>query len=103
MTLKELQDVLRATELPIVLFTNRLRWGECESREEAEDHIFQLADFVTIKADLKDHIFPLEQILKICEAGSQGAIPGGLPALPLGRAHLPVCLHIQGRTLRQLR
>jgi hypothetical protein len=72
MKLKELQDVLHATEFPIVLFTNRLRWGECASREEAEDHIYQLADFVTIKADLKDHIFALEQILEICDIVAKG-------------------------------
>jgi hypothetical protein len=29
MKLKELEDVLLATRLPLTMFSNRLRWGEC--------------------------------------------------------------------------
>jgi hypothetical protein len=72
MKLKELHDVLLATRTPIELFTNMLRWGECRSEEEAFHHRLQLAGFVTIKADLQDHIQALEQILEICEAVAKG-------------------------------
>lgn len=72
MKLKEWQDVLFATRIPIELFTNRLRWGQCESEHDVFEARLQLADFVTIQADLKDHIFALEQILAICTAVVQG-------------------------------
>jgi len=72
MKLKELQDVLFATRIPIELFTNRLRWGECDSEQETFEARLQLADFVTMQADLKEHIFALEQILAICTAVAQG-------------------------------
>jgi hypothetical protein len=72
MKLKELRDVLRHTELPILLCTNRLRWGQCTSEREAVETRLQLADFVTIKADLQEHIFELGQILEICDAVTRG-------------------------------
>jgi hypothetical protein len=72
MKLKELRDVLVQTELPILLFTNRLRWGQCETEHEAIEARLQLADFVTIKADIKGHVFALDQILEICEAVAKG-------------------------------
>jgi hypothetical protein len=37
-----------------------------------EDHIFSLANFVTMKADLHDHVSTLKGILKICEAVTNG-------------------------------
>jgi hypothetical protein len=67
--LKELQDVLFETRLSILLFTNRLRRGECESEEKAIYERLQLADFMTIKADLEEHIQALEQVLQIGPTG----------------------------------
>jgi len=72
MKLKELQDVLFATRMPIELFTNRLRWGECDSEEEAFYHRLELADYITIQADLKDYISTLQHILEICAAVAKG-------------------------------
>jgi hypothetical protein len=72
MKLKELEGVLFETELPITLFTNQLRWGEYDSEEEGWRFRLMLADYVTIKADLKDHINTLKQILAICEAVAKG-------------------------------
>jgi hypothetical protein len=70
--LMELQDVLFETKMPILLLTNQLRWGECESEEAAFHAQLMLADFITIQADLKAHIAALEQILQICEAVATG-------------------------------
>lgn len=72
MKLKELQHVRVQTELPILLFTNRLRWGDCESAQAAFEARLQLADFVTINADLQEHVFALEQVLEVCEAVAKG-------------------------------
>jgi hypothetical protein len=55
MKLQELKQVIDALELPITLYTNRLRWGQCDSEEQAFRERLMLADYVTIKADLKGH------------------------------------------------
>jgi hypothetical protein len=72
MKLKELEKVLVHTELPIIVFTNRLRWGQCESEQEVFEHRLQLADYVTIKADLEDHVYAMQGILEVCEAVAKG-------------------------------
>jgi hypothetical protein len=71
MTLDQLQDILLQTRLPIMLFTNRLRWEEYRSEEACEQR-FQLAEFVTIEADLEDHVQALRGILRIGDAVTQG-------------------------------
>jgi hypothetical protein len=72
MKLQELKEVKDALKLPIVMATNRLRWGECDDAEDAIQMIYQLATAVTCEADLTDHIFALERILEICEAVAKG-------------------------------
>ena len=72
MKLQELEDVLLATRLPLTGLSNRLRWGECESREAAESAMLQLAAFVTIKDDLHDHVSALKAIVQICAAVDKG-------------------------------
>jgi hypothetical protein len=72
MKLQELKDVKRAIELPILMATNRLRWGECDDADDATNMIYQLAAAVTCKADLHDHIVALEAIVEICEAVGKG-------------------------------
>jgi hypothetical protein len=72
MKLQELKDVKRALELPILLATNRLRWGECDDADDATQMIYQLANAVTCKADLHDHIVALEAIVEICATVAKG-------------------------------
>jgi hypothetical protein len=68
MNLAELQEVLSETRMAIMLFTNRLRWGEVLSELQALEERLKLAEFVIMQADLKDHVNALKRVLRICDA-----------------------------------
>jgi hypothetical protein len=72
MNLAELQEVLSETRMPIMLFTNRLRWGEVLSELQALEERLKLAEFVLMQADLQDHVDALTGVLRICDAVARG-------------------------------
>jgi hypothetical protein len=47
MKLGELKQVKDALKIPVLLWTNRLRFGECRDEEEVERTVWELARAIT--------------------------------------------------------
>jgi hypothetical protein len=72
MKFKELRNVCAETELIIHTPVNLLRHGHEQTPEEDVRGRLMLADFILLKAELRDHIGTLESILTVCKAVADG-------------------------------
>jgi hypothetical protein len=72
MKLKDLRNVCAETELMIHTQIDLLRQGHYQTLEEDIRGKVMLADFMLLKAELRDHIGALESILTVCKAVAAG-------------------------------
>jgi hypothetical protein len=72
MKLQDLRNVCAEAELIIHTQITLLRQGHVETLEEEVRGKLVLADFMLLKAELRDHIGALESILTVCKAVAAG-------------------------------
>jgi len=72
MKFKELRNVCAETELIILTQVDLLRHGHDQTPEEDVRGRLMLADFILLKAELRDHVGTLESILTVCKAVADG-------------------------------